>query len=315
MNNRRKSPRLNPTIVTSLSSIKSSSSSNSPQSSSSSDSRLIEPNLSSPTASSISKLKRAKSKGHSVIPAKRTNKSKLLNSSNSNHNKKQKNGQSAISKSNKSFKTVTKSKSEISKRHYRKKTRQAKAKQANNTPEVQTTANLGVQQQQTSTANTSAVLEGTNSARNQSSQQNQRAHVVNSNTIGPLSLNNESLISSIDLISLNLLNDVTTQDLKLQLKKATIKFEKACRQLITLDQHINDLQNSYSNSLENDRKTFKILFRMQLATLEGTHNAYIEYIERQVEKIKKLKRLLFNESSQQLSSNMVSVATNTINSN
>ena len=99
--------------------------------------------------------------------------------------------------------------------------------------------------------------------------------------------------------TLSLLNETSIPDLKFQLKKATIKFEKACRQLIMLDQHINDLQNSYSNSLENDRKTFKIVYRMQLATLEGTHNAYIEYIERQVEKIKKLKRLLFNENANQ----------------
>ena len=99
--------------------------------------------------------------------------------------------------------------------------------------------------------------------------------------------------------ALNLLSDMSVPDLKFQLKKATVKFEKACRQLIMLDQHINDLQNSYSNSLENDRKTFKIVYRMQLATLEGTHNAYIEYIERQVEKIKKLKRLLFNENASQ----------------
>ncbi len=82
-----------------------------------------------------------------------------------------------------------------------------------------------------------------------------------------------------------------TRHLKNQLKKATVKFDKACRQLIILDQHMNDLQNSYTNSLENDRKTFKIVYRMQLATLEGTHNAYIEYIERQVEKIKKLKQI------------------------
>ena len=71
---------------------------------------------------------------------------------------------------------------------------------------------------------------------------------------------------------------LTTNELKFQLKKATVKFNKACRQLTLLDQHMSDLQNSYSNAVENDRKTFKIVFRMQLATLEGTHNAYIEYI-------------------------------------
>lgn len=93
------------------------------------------------------------------------------------------------------------------------------------------------------------------------------------------------------------LNESTIQSLKSQLKKARIKFDKACHQLTILDQHMSDLQNSYSNSLENDRKTFKILYRMQLATYEGTHNAYIEYIERQVEKIKKLKRVLFYDVS------------------
>jgi len=92
---------------------------------------------------------------------------------------------------------------------------------------------------------------------------------------------------------------LTTNELKFQLKKATVKFNKACRQLTLLDQHMSDLQNSYSNAVENDRKTFKIVFRMQLATLEGTHNAYIEYIERQVEKIKKLKQLLFTDNINQ----------------
>jgi hypothetical protein len=87
------------------------------------------------------------------------------------------------------------------------------------------------------------------------------------------------------------------EDLKYQLKKATIKFNKACRQLVFMDQHMSDLQSLYNNSITNDRRTFKIVYRMQLATLEGTHNAYIEYIERQVEKIKRLKRLLFSENT------------------
>lgn len=91
------------------------------------------------------------------------------------------------------------------------------------------------------------------------------------------------------------------QNLRNQLKKATVKFDKACRQLVMLDQQMNDLQYSYTNSLENDRKTFKIVYRMQLATLEGTHNAYIEYIERQVEKIKKLKQMLFTDINNDLS--------------
>ena len=88
---------------------------------------------------------------------------------------------------------------------------------------------------------------------------------------------------------LNYSQNEQKQRLKDQLKEATTKFDKACKQLVILDQHMSDLQLCYLNSVDNDRKTFKIVYRMQLATLEGTHNAYIEYIERQVEKIKKIK--------------------------
>ena len=109
-----------------------------------------------------------------------------------------------------------------------------------------------------------------------------------------------------------LLDIVHAQNLKNQLKKATMKFDKACKQLILLDQHMSDLQNSYTNSLENDRKTFKIVYRMQLATLEGTHNAYIEYIERQVEKIKKLKQLIFSDNSEGMTALHYSHSTDTL---
>jgi hypothetical protein len=142
-------------------------------------------------------------------------------------------------------------------------------------------------------ANTSINLNSTDINVNNSSI-NTTSESSNTSFVNP---STSQSISDVDSNNHNIsFNLLTVDELKNQLKKATIKFDKACRQLITLDQHMNDLQNSYCSSLENDRKTFKILYRMQLATLEGTHNAYIEYIERQVEKIKKIKRLLFNDN-------------------
>ena len=91
----------------------------------------------------------------------------------------------------------------------------------------------------------------------------------------------------------NTLNRIKRFDLKKTLKKATVKFNRACKQILKLDQKINDLQNSYTNAIETDRKTFKIVYRMQLATLEGLHEAYIEYIERKVNEIRDLKNKLF----------------------
>jgi hypothetical protein len=83
------------------------------------------------------------------------------------------------------------------------------------------------------------------------------------------------------------------QILQAGLEKANVKFEKACKQLIVLDRKINDLHNLYTSSMETDRKTFKIVNRMQLATLEATHEAYIEYIERKVNEIRKLKTKIY----------------------
>lgn len=123
---------------------------------------------------------------------------------------------------------------------------------------------------------------------------------ANSNAESPSSPT-PSFTTSFNYSGHDFLHDIVhVQNLKSQLKKATVKFDKACRQLVMLDQHMGDLQNSYTNSLDNDRKTFKIVYRMQLATLEGTHNAYIEYIERQVEKIKKLKQMIFNDNIEEL---------------
>lgn len=91
----------------------------------------------------------------------------------------------------------------------------------------------------------------------------------------------------------NVQHEVESEETQLwrSLRKEFAKFDKACRQLAILEQHINDLQNSFGMAVECDRKMFKILHRMQLATYEGTRNAYVEYIERQMEKIKRMRRL------------------------
>lgn len=141
--------------------------------------------------------------------------------------------------------------------------------------------------------------EGTSSQIAESSNQNSRELETSNNvSMSPLSTSTQTLtLTPQQQVQLDFFNSPTMQAWRSQLKKARIKFDKACHQLTILDQHMSDLQNSYSNSLDNDRKMFKILYRMQLATYEGTHNAYIEYIERQVEKIKRLKRLLFIDTS------------------
>ena len=153
--------------------------------------------------------------------------------------------------------------------------------------------------QETEIANNSEEVRPTTSA-SSSSSHSSSSSLLSSPLLVAIESHDTNNVQALPLDAANLTlnpNSLSMNELKFQLKKATVKFNKACRQLTLLDQHMSDLQNSYSNAVDNDRKTFKIVFRMQLATLEGTHNAYIEYIERQVEKIKKLKQLLFTDNS------------------
>lgn len=93
-------------------------------------------------------------------------------------------------------------------------------------------------------------------------------------------------------------NDATEWYLKAQLNKARTKFDKACRQLTLLHQQISDMENAYSNAIDADKKPFKSLYKLELATLNGMHNAYLQYIDRQVNRIKKFKVLFFNEKEE-----------------
>jgi type VI protein secretion system component VasK len=165
---------------------------------------------------------------------------------------------------------------------------------------MRTRSQARLQNQQTQASSSSATASTTTSNRNEESTANNRNN--NKSTINRSS-STSRLNASLHQTQQN--PHQNRNNLKNQIKKATQKFEKACKQLILLDQKISDLQNSYTSSIESDRKTFKIVYRMQLATLEGTHEAYIDYIERKVEEIRQLKRKLFGEPQvEHLNSNL-----------
>lgn len=139
---------------------------------------------------------------------------------------------------------------------------------------------------------------GTISVQQQNQLSNSASHQQNINTRPNNSRNKRKNDGSSKKTNTNAKSSVSKNNrliLKKTLKKATIKFNRACKQLIKLDQKISDLQNSYTNSIETDRKTFKIVYRMQLATLEGLHEAFIEYIEKKVDEIRDLKKRLFGD--------------------
>lgn len=273
--NRRKSPRLNSASVSSE--------------------PLPNPTSSTPETSKVSLLKNLKTFKSLTTSPKNSNKKQTSNRTLSSQSTKQ-----LKTKKNKKPKSKNSSTKRVSLSQKRKSTLQTKSKRPLNQSRPTPSSRLTRSKKQTPIAaeTLSTNPEVQSSTSNDSIQfsvasSSSQIEILESPASPPPSAH--ILPTNVSIIP----TEICVGYLKNQLKKATYKFDKACRQLNMLDQQMNDLQNSYTNSLENDRKTFKIIYRMQLATYEGAHNAYIEYIERQVEKIKKLKRLLFNESSSQ----------------
>ena len=69
----------------------------------------------------------------------------------------------------------------------------------------------------------------------------------------------------------------TRQNLVNQINVLDRKFRRACRQVVILDNKIDDLQARYDRAVEVDRKSYRYTLRLQLAITEDVRNMYYEY--------------------------------------
>ena len=61
------------------------------------------------------------------------------------------------------------------------------------------------------------------------------------------------------------------------------KFQKACRQVILLNNQILDIQTRYNRAKKNSQKSQRYVGRLRLSTLEGVRNMIYEYARQRAE--------------------------------
>ena len=79
-----------------------------------------------------------------------------------------------------------------------------------------------------------------------------------------------------------------TSDLMTTFQTQDRKFRRACHHIRILNRKIKMVQLRYDKAFEQQRRTFRYTYRLQLATLEGMRNMYYEYACRRADELEKM---------------------------
>lgn len=78
-----------------------------------------------------------------------------------------------------------------------------------------------------------------------------------------------------------------------------IKFEKACRQLKTLNSKIAEVQLRYDRAADTNHRSFRYNLRIQLVELEGVRNMYYEYAKMKASELDRLRQEIVEALSEE----------------
>ncbi|KAL3870284.1 hypothetical protein ACJMK2_038360 [Sinanodonta woodiana] len=76
-----------------------------------------------------------------------------------------------------------------------------------------------------------------------------------------------------------------------KLSDAQLKFEKACQQIVLLDQKIKDLEVRYKRAVRNKKNSFRYNLRLRLSVVTGVKMMYHHYASTKAEELTRLHRL------------------------
>uniref|UniRef100_A0A0L8GVD3 Uncharacterized protein n=1 Tax=Octopus bimaculoides TaxID=37653 RepID=A0A0L8GVD3_OCTBM len=75
-----------------------------------------------------------------------------------------------------------------------------------------------------------------------------------------------------------------------QMREAQSKFEKACHQIVLLDQKIRDLEVRYKRAVKNKKNSFRYNLRLRLSVVTGVKMMYHHYASTKAEELDLLRR-------------------------
>lgn len=75
-----------------------------------------------------------------------------------------------------------------------------------------------------------------------------------------------------------------------KLNDAQSKFEKACQQIVLLDQKIKDLEVRYKRAVKNKKNSFRYNLRLRLSAVTGVKMMYHHYASTKADELHRLHR-------------------------
>ena len=82
----------------------------------------------------------------------------------------------------------------------------------------------------------------------------------------------------------------TAQAIQKVIFKMDAKFQKACRQVLLLNNQVKEIGTRYDRAVRDNQRTQRYFLRLRLCTVEGLRNMYYEYACRQADKIADLEQ-------------------------
>ncbi|KAI8779290.1 hypothetical protein BgiMline_020601 [Biomphalaria glabrata] len=76
-----------------------------------------------------------------------------------------------------------------------------------------------------------------------------------------------------------------------KINEARSKFERACQQIVLLDQKIKDLEIRYKRAVKNKKNSFRYNLRLRLSVVTGVKMMYHHYASTKADELSRLRRL------------------------
>ena len=73
------------------------------------------------------------------------------------------------------------------------------------------------------------------------------------------------------------------------------RFQRACRQIIMLNNRLTELNRRYGAARRENLRPFRYTLRLRLAVVEGMRNVYYDYAHQKADEMAALRKELFGE--------------------
>ena len=91
-------------------------------------------------------------------------------------------------------------------------------------------------------------------------------------------------------------------DVVRKIHKTNLKFKKACKAIVLLNNSLESLQVRYNRARGSDRRSFRYNIRLRLCTVEGARNMFYEYASQQADEMEELQDKLMTSEDEFYSS-------------